>query len=145
MIVAKFPNLSSEILKTPHRYFSTCKSMFASREYFVPFLMEMPNIASPNLFYTIRNHYLARTLIAPYVDKDFSISDFDKGAHLAASSVSHSLANGDISCVNEMVTPEALNIVRENLRLYTTRLLNMLQIIVQYFVSVYAPKKREDY
>ena len=78
--------------------------------------MEVPHIVSPSLSHTIRNHFLARTLITPYFDNDFSITDFDRGAHFAAASVSNSLSRGDISGIDHLVTPEALNVISKNLR-----------------------------
>ena len=99
------------------RHFSSSKSVQSSSKYFVPLLMEMPHIVSPKLSHTLRNHFLARTLITPYFDNDFSITDFDIGAHFGACSVSNSLANGDISGIDHLLTPEAFDAVSKNLRL----------------------------
>ena len=109
------PAAKDGIFKMSNRNFSSSSPILV--QYKVPMLMEMPHIVSPKLSHTIRNHFMARTLITPYFDKEFSISDFDIGAHFAASSVSNSLSRGDISGIDHLVTPEALDVVSKNLRL----------------------------
>ena len=78
--------------------------------------MPLPNIVGPKPSFTLRNWMLARTLITPFFDPDFSISDFDLGAHHAAVSVANSLALGDVSSLEHVVTPEAVRDIGKNLR-----------------------------
>ena len=97
------------------RKFSSSSNL-ANKYYKVPPLMDFPTIVSPNLVHTIRNRMMAHLLITPYFDNDFTIKDFDRGAHHAAVTVSNALAQGDIESVDHLITPEALNVIQRNLR-----------------------------
>lgn len=141
--VSRPPSAKHAISKFSTRPFSSGQSMFTSSKYFVPLLMEMPHIVSPKLSHTLRNHFLARTLITPYFDNDFSVSEFDIGAHFAASSVSNSLAKGDISGIDHLVTPEALDVVSKNLRLVFQDKWHSIQMWILFLLQfVYTRRKK---
>ena len=82
----------------------------------LPLLMEFPNRGFPSLIHSARNIFLEKTLITPYFDPDFSLSDFNRGAQQAASTVANSMARGDLESLEHMITPEALDPLRKNLR-----------------------------
>ena len=62
------------------RKFSLSSCKFHNDVTHIPHLMEFPNLLSPKLSHTIRNKFLETTLITPYFDSDFSLSDFNTGA-----------------------------------------------------------------
>ena len=47
----------------------------------------------------LRNWFLARTLVTPYFDPNFSMADFKEGAKHAAVLIANSLAEGDLDKV----------------------------------------------
>jgi len=87
-----------------------------SDKYSLPALMEFPNLVSPSPKHTLRNWMLSRTLITPYFDNEFNITQFDAGAHYAAANVTNSLATGDLGNLDHLVTPDTLSLVKKNLR-----------------------------
>jgi len=121
------------------RNFSSTSSKLANKYYKVPPLMDFPTIVSPNLVHTIRNRMMARFLITPYFDNDFSIKDFDRGAHHAAVTVSNSLAQGDIESVDHLITPEAVSVIERNLSMYTNDQRSLLTVQEEdvYFTFIY--------
>ena len=104
---------STSLLRSIHRSLSLTRGRASHH---LPALMPLPNIVGPKPSFTLRNWMLARTLITPFFDPDFSISDFDLGAHHAAVSVANSLALGDVSSLDHVVTPEAVRDIGKNLR-----------------------------
>ena len=46
-----------------------------------------------------RNWFLARTLVTPYFDPNFSMKEFKEGAKQAAVLIANSLAEGDLDQV----------------------------------------------
>ena len=82
----------------------------------LPHLMDFPLTVKPKLSHTIRwggiflldlcyflcqcrNSFLARMLITPYFDPDFSMAEFKEGAKHAAVLIANSLAEGDLDQV----------------------------------------------
>eukprot|EP00088_Acartia_fossae_P038484 TRINITY_DN3991_c0_g1_i18.p1 TRINITY_DN3991_c0_g1~~TRINITY_DN3991_c0_g1_i18.p1 ORF type:complete len:243 (-),score=20.67 TRINITY_DN3991_c0_g1_i18:753-1481(-) len=87
----------------------------------IPELMEFPQLYTPKITNTIRNRFLAATLIRPYFDKDFTIGQFCSGAKLAAHQVSQSLATGDLSDIEDSLTPSCFSTVSRNLSLFSMK------------------------
>merc|ERR1719370_2175442 len=80
----------------------------------MPHLMDFPLTVKPKLSHTIRNWFLARTLVTPYFDPNFSMTEFKEGAKHAAVLIANSLAEGDLDQVAAVVTPECLNMLQKN-------------------------------
>ena len=106
-------NINSIVVR---RTFSLGNTNFCDK-YKLPVLMDMPNVVTPNPRKTIINWFQSKALITPYFDNDFSIKEFDTGAHFAATKVSRCLAKGDLTSLEHIVSPEALETVGNNLRL----------------------------
>lgn len=85
----------------------------------MPPLMDFPLTVKPKLAHTIRNWFLARTLVTPYFDPNFSMNEFKEGAKHAAVFIANSLAEGDLDQVAAVVTPECLNMLQKNLSLFS--------------------------
>ena len=89
----------------------------------LPHLMDFPLTVKPKLSHTIRwggiflldlcffflcqcrNSFLARMLITPYFDPDFSMAEFKEGAKHAAVLIANSLAEGDLDQVPTLQSP----------------------------------------
>ena len=121
------------------RQLSRCLSTSPVPRSHVPALMSFPNIVSPRLSHTLRNWFLARTLITPYFDKEFSQRDFDIGAHQAAVMVAHSLAVGDLNSLDSLVTSDALKEIRINLSAFSPEERSLLTVSEEdiYFSFAY--------
>ena len=94
----------------------------------MPPLMQMPHIYKPQLSHSLRNWFLARTLITPYFDNDFSISEFSAGAKHAAVSVSNALAEGEMGSVENFLTEECLSVIKKNFSLFSKTQRSLLSI-----------------
>lgn len=87
----------------------------------IPQLMQFPPIVNPKLINSIRNHFLSRTLIRPYFDKEFSLREFNAGAKYAALHISQCLSSGDIEGLEDTCTSKCLDVVTKNLSLFSMR------------------------
>lgn len=87
----------------------------------IPQLMQFPPIVNPKLINYIRNHFLSRTLIRPYFDKEFSLREFNAGAKYAALHISQCLSSGDIEGLEDTCTSKCLDVVTKNLSLFSMR------------------------
>merc|ERR1711915_453461 len=64
----------------------------------------------------MKNWFLSRTLIAPYFDEDFSISEFNTGAKHACVTVANNLAAGDFLSTKHLLSTECWDQVQSRLR-----------------------------
>ena len=107
--------LTRNINNVFRRKFSLGNTNYCDK-YKLPVLMDIPNVVTPNPSKTIKNWFQAKALITPYFDSEFSITEFDKGAHFAATKVGQSLSEGDITSLEHMLAPEALETIGNKLR-----------------------------
>ena len=107
--------LRKNSLSTACRNFSFSSTL--SNVQSIPCLMEFPNLVSPRISHSLRNKFLEKTLITPYFDPEFSLSEFNSGAKQAAAIVANNLAHGDLDKLENLITSEALDDLRKNLRL----------------------------
>eukprot|EP00090_Calanus_glacialis_P003549 TRINITY_DN12615_c0_g1_i1.p1 TRINITY_DN12615_c0_g1~~TRINITY_DN12615_c0_g1_i1.p1 ORF type:complete len:229 (+),score=49.40 TRINITY_DN12615_c0_g1_i1:35-721(+) len=105
----------------------------------LPPLMEFPPIGMPKLSYTIRNWFMAKTLITPYFDNDFSMTDFADGAKHAALTVSNGLAEGDFDDMKNYLTTDCLETVEKSIGLFNKTERSALSMVPSdiYFSFVY--------
>lgn len=68
-------------------------------------LMDLPQIAYPNVFLMVRN-FFSRAIINGYFDSSFTIQSFCDGARQALIVVSHLIANEQFNDLNKLVTRE---------------------------------------
>ena len=108
-------SLRNNCLSTAYRNFSLSSTL--SNVQSIPYLMEFPNLVSPRISHSLRNKFLEKTLITPYFDPEFSLSEFNSGAKQAAAIVAKNLAHGDLDNLENLITAEALDDLRKNLRL----------------------------
>jgi len=92
--------------------------------------MDFPTLVAPRLSHSLRNWFLARTLIQPYFDKDFSTGEFAEGAKLAAVSVANGLAEGHLESVGNGMTPECLDLVKRNISLFSVEQREALKLSI---------------
>lgn len=76
-----------------------------------PKLMNHPReIVWPSVFRTIHNYMQSALIIRPYMDNDFSLSEFSAGAKQALLVISSHLAKGDTEGLKGLVDDNALDV-----------------------------------
>lgn len=80
-----------------------------------PQLMEFPWVVWPSLWHTIRNWIFANLLIHRYLDQEFDMTSFKKGAIQALVYVSQELSKGNFEALEGLVTPPSLEEIKRNL------------------------------
>ncbi|ALC42368.1 CG3776 [Drosophila busckii] len=73
-----------------------------------PRLMDFPEIIWPSALNTIKNWITVQFIIRPYFDNEFQIKDFIFGAKQALQVVSSKLVSGDLSSLDQLVSPDAI-------------------------------------
>ncbi|XP_039275989.1 uncharacterized protein LOC111057237 [Nilaparvata lugens] len=94
----------------------------------LPKLMDFPEIAWPSLIKTIRNYFLSNFIIRRYFDSEFNLPDFIAGSKQAVVVVSKSLAQGDLNSVENLVSPEALSEVKQNINSFSMKQRQLLAV-----------------
>ncbi|CAF0938584.1 unnamed protein product [Adineta steineri] len=83
-------------------------------------LMNIPHIASPNLFLVMKN-FFSRIIINGYFDSTFAIKPFCDGARQALMVVSHLIANDQFDDLPGFVTQQVINEVKQNYKHLTSQ------------------------
>ncbi|KAG8180704.1 hypothetical protein JTE90_005801 [Oedothorax gibbosus] len=75
----------------------------------------------PEIYLTIRNWIIAKFIIQPYLDKDFTTRDFTNGAKQAIGVVSSFLSQGDFNSLKGLVTEDAITEIKRNFSSLTVK------------------------
>lgn len=99
---------------------------------YLPPLMEMPFPPRtwPRFLYSIRNWFFIYFVIRPYMDKDFDIQEFNRGAKQAVEFVSEKLVSGEYDDLEGVVEPEALSQMKTAVASFTVFQRNLLKVAV---------------
>ncbi|XP_045136619.1 m-AAA protease-interacting protein 1, mitochondrial-like [Portunus trituberculatus] len=79
-----------------------------------PQLMEFPWVVWPSLWHSIRNWIFANLLIHRYLDQEFEMTSFKKGAIQALVYVSQELSKGNFESLEGLVTSPSLEEIKKN-------------------------------
>nr|UQI50363.1 juvenile hormone esterase binding protein [Callinectes toxotes] len=79
-----------------------------------PQLMEFPWVVWPSLWHSIRNWIFANLLIHRYLDQEFEMTSFKKGAIQALVYVSQELSKGNFESLEGLVTSPSLEEIKQN-------------------------------
>ncbi|GFQ78355.1 m-AAA protease-interacting protein 1, mitochondrial [Trichonephila clavata] len=77
-------------------------------------LMDFNPVMRPDILLSIKNWILAKFIIQPYLDKDFTLTDFTSGAKQALGIVSSYLSQGDFQSLRGLLTDDAIAEIRRN-------------------------------
>ncbi|KFM74254.1 hypothetical protein X975_19857, partial [Stegodyphus mimosarum] len=77
-------------------------------------LMKFEPVLRPEVLLTIKNWILAKFIIRPYLDNEFTLKDFTSGAKQALTVVSSFLSQGDFQSLAGLVTDEAITEIKRN-------------------------------
>lgn len=86
-----------------------------------PLLMKFHPVVKPEFLMTVKNWILAKFVIQPYLDNDFSIKEFTRGAKQALAAVSALLSQGDFQALTGLVSDEAVSEVQRNYSLLSLK------------------------
>nr|ALO17577.1 juvenile hormone esterase binding protein [Scylla paramamosain] len=79
-----------------------------------PQLMEFPWVVWPSLWHSIRNWIFANLLIHRYLDQEFDMTSFKRGAIQALVYVSQELSKGNFEALEGLVTTPSLEEIKKN-------------------------------
>ncbi|XP_054706413.1 m-AAA protease-interacting protein 1, mitochondrial-like [Uloborus diversus] len=77
-------------------------------------LMVFEPIMRPEVLLSIKNWIMAKFIIQPYLDQDFTLKDFTNGSKQALAVVSSLLSEGDFQSLKGLVAEEALTEIKSN-------------------------------
>ncbi|GFW28272.1 m-AAA protease-interacting protein 1, mitochondrial [Trichonephila clavipes] len=77
-------------------------------------LMDFNPVMRPDIWLSIKNWILAKFIIQPYLDNDFTLTDFTMGAKQALGIVSSYLSQGDFQSLRGLLTEDAIAEIRRN-------------------------------
>ncbi|GBM86962.1 m-AAA protease-interacting protein 1, mitochondrial [Araneus ventricosus] len=79
-----------------------------------PVLMNFVPVMRPEILLSLRNWILAKFIIQPYLDKDFSLKEFTEGSKQALVIVSSYLSQGDFQSLKGLVAEDAIAEIKRN-------------------------------
>ncbi|GFT66972.1 m-AAA protease-interacting protein 1, mitochondrial [Nephila pilipes] len=77
-------------------------------------LMDFKPVMRPDILLSLKNWILAKFIIQPYLDREFTLTDFTIGAKQAVGIVSSYLSQGDFQSMKGLVTDDAIAEIRRN-------------------------------
>ncbi|KAG0729879.1 m-AAA protease-interacting protein 1, mitochondrial [Chionoecetes opilio] len=94
-----------------------------------PQLMDFPWVVWPSLWHTIRNWIFANLLIHRYLDQEFDMTSFKKGAIQALVHVSDELSKGNFEALEGLVTQPSLDEIKNNFAQFSLK--ERLDLVVE--------------
>jgi len=86
-----------------------------------PVLMDFVAVNRPQILLTIKSWILAKFIVQPYLDRDFTLTDFTIGAKQAMSLVSSYLSQGDFQSLQGLVSDDAISEIKENFSAFNVK------------------------
>jgi hypothetical protein len=94
----------------------------------LPPLMDAPPIMWPKIINTFRNWIFTVFVIRPHMDREFSLTEFDKGARQALTYISSKLSKGEFEDLEDVVDPAALEEIKRNMANFSMAQREMLAV-----------------
>lgn len=102
----------SDLLSTSLPNFASCRIYSTESEISLPMLVDQAPAHVPSLLTPLKLLYLSTLRIAPYIDKEFDITEFLKGAKYATAIISKALTNKNYDSLQGLVTEDMIEILR---------------------------------
>ncbi|KAL6438086.1 hypothetical protein ACFW04_004375 [Cataglyphis niger] len=102
----------SNLLSTSLPNFASCRIYSTESEVSLPMLVEGAPVHIPSLLTPLKLLYLSIFRITPYIDEEFNVDEFLKGAKHATVVISKALTNKDYESLQELVTEDLIEILK---------------------------------
>jgi hypothetical protein len=101
--------------------------------------MEGEPLVWPKLINSLRNWFFINFVIRPYMDREFSIQEFEKGAREAVAVISTKLSKAEYEDLEDLIEPEAFAEIKRNLAKFNVAQRELLPVNVEdiYFQFPY--------